>query len=229
LATAYSGDRASGFAAAPRRDTDQLYRAALRHSRLVRALRIGVPGALFSLLIVIVGANYAPTGKLVRLPGELEKLVIRGTKVTMQKPHLTGFTNDLRPYEMGADFAEQDITRPDLMELHKIHGRLEEEDKSMVNITSDAGTYNLKTEMLTLAGNVHMLSTTGNEARLSEATVDVHKGTAVSEKPVWVKLANSVINAKRLELLDNGEVIRFGGGVSMIIQPDHEDARHSTQ
>jgi lipopolysaccharide export system protein LptC len=229
LAAGYSVDHVSGFAAAPRRDTDQLYRAALRHSRLVRALRILIPTALSAMVIVIVGANYATTGKLVRLPGELEKLVIKGTKITMQKPHLTGFTNDLRPYEMGADFAEQDITRPDLMELHKIHGRVEQEDKSMVNLTSNAGTYNLKTELLTLAGNIHMLSTTGYEARLSEATVDVHKGTAVSEKPVWVKLTNSVINAKRLELLDNGEVIRFGGGVSMIIQPDHEDARDSTQ
>ena len=209
-----------GFVAESRGDPDQLYRAALRHSRQVRALRIGVPATLFAALLLIVAANYTPMSNGLQLPGELGKVVIKGTKVIMQKPRLTGFTNNSRPYEFGADFAEQDITKPDLMELHTIQGRIELEDKSTVNLTSSAGTYNLKTEMLTLAGNVHMLSSTGHEARLTEVTVDVRQGTAVSEKPVWVKLTNSVINAKRLEVHNNGEIIHFGGGVTMLIQPD---------
>ena len=104
-----------GFVAESRGVADQLYQSALRHSRHVRALRIGVPAALFAALLLIVGANYAPMGKRLQLPGELRKLVIKGTKVTMQQPRLTGFTNDSRPYEFGADFAEQDITKPDLM------------------------------------------------------------------------------------------------------------------
>jgi lipopolysaccharide export system protein LptC len=228
LAAAYSVDRVPrGFVAESRGDADQLHQSALRHSRHVRALRIGVPAALFAALLLIVGANYAPMGKRLQLPGELGKLVIKGTKVTMQKPRLTGFTNDSRPYEFGADFAEQDITKPDLMELHKIQGRIELEDKSIVYLTSSTGTYDLKTEMLTLVGNVHVLSSTGYEARVSEVTVDVRQGTAVSEMPVWVKLTNSVINAKRLEVRNNGETIHFGGGVSMLIQPDQE--RVSTQ
>ena len=36
----------------------------------------------------------------------------------------------------------------------------------------------------------------------------------VSDKPVWVKLLNGVLNAKRLEIVDNGDVIRFDGGVT---------------
>ena len=32
-------------------------------------------------------------------------------------------------------------------------------------------------------------------------------------KSRWVKLLNGVLNAKRLEVLDNGEVMRFSGGV----------------
>ena len=56
--------------------------------------------------------------------------------------------------------------------------------------------------------------------RLSEAAIDVHKGAVRSDKPVWVKLTNGVINAKRLEVLDSGDVIRFGGGVTMTVHPD---------
>jgi len=126
-----------------------------------------------------------------------------------------------------ANSAEQDITKPDLMELHQIQAKIEMEDKSMVNLTSISGTYDMKTEMLTLIDKVHLVSSSGYEAKLSEAVIDVHKGTVVSEKPVWVKLTSGVINAKQLQVRDSGEVIRFSGGVTMVVQPEQDSARAS--
>jgi lipopolysaccharide export system protein LptC len=113
------------------------------------------------------------------------------------------------------------------MELHQIAAKIEMEDKSMVNLTSTSGSYDMKTEMLTLIDKVHLVSSTGYEARLSEAVIDVHKGSVISEKPVWVKLTNGVINAKQLEVRDSGEVIRFSGGVTMVVQPEQDGARAS--
>jgi lipopolysaccharide export system protein LptC len=191
----------------------------------VRWLRIGVPAVLALALIAIVGANYMPAVGGLRLPGELGSLVIKGTKVTMQQPRLSGYTADSRPYEFTANSADQDITKPDLMELHQIAAKIEMEDKSMVNLTSNAGTYDMKTEILTLVDNVHVVSSNGYEARLSEATVDVHKGNVQSEKPVWVKLTNGVINGKKLEIRDSGDVIRFFGGVTMIVQPEQDSSQ----
>jgi lipopolysaccharide export system protein LptC len=195
----------------------------------VRWLRIGVPAILALALIAVVGANYLPSGVSLRLPGELGSLVIKGTKVTMQQPRLSGYTVDSRPYEFTANSADQDITKPDLMELHQISARIEMEDKSMVNLTSNAGSYDMKTEMLTLVDNIHIVSSNGYEARLSAATVDVHKGNVQSEKPVWVKLTNGVINGKKLEVRDSGNVIRFYGGVTMIVQPEQDNTRTGNQ
>lgn len=192
-------------------------------------LRIGVPVTLAAALLLVVGANYMPTVGSLRLPGELGKLVIKGTKVTMQQPRLSGFTVDSRPYQFIANSAVQDITKPDLMELHEIQAKIEMEDKSIVNVTSNSGTYDMKTEMLTLVDHVHLVSSTGFEARLSEAAIDVHKGTVRSDKPVWVKLTNGVINAKRLEVLDGGDVIRFGGGVSMTVVPEQDSTQASNR
>ncbi len=192
-------------------------------------LRIGVPVTLAAALLLVVGANYVPTVGSLRLPGELGKLVIKGTKVTMQQPRLSGFTVDSRPYQFIANSAEQEITNPDLMELHEIQAKIEMEDKSIVNVTSNSGTYDMKTEMLTLVDHVHLVSSTGYEARLSEAAIDVHKGTVRSDKPVWVKLTNGVINAKRLEVLDGGDVIRFGGGVSMKVVPEQDSTQASNR
>jgi lipopolysaccharide export system protein LptC len=195
----------------------------------VHWLRIGVPVTLAAALLLVVGANYMPTVGSLRLPGELGKLVIKGTKVTMQQPRLSGFTVDSRPYQFIANSAEQDITKPDLMELHEIQAKIEMEDKSIVNVTSNSGTYDMKTEMLTLVDHVHLVSSTGFEARLSEAAIDVHKGTVRSDKPVWVKLTNGVINAKRIEVLDGGDVIRFGGGVSMTVVPEQDSTQASNR
>jgi len=186
----------------------------------VRWLRVGVPAAIAAALLAVIAANYMPTVGGIRLPVDLGKLVIKGTKVTMQQPRLSGYTIDSRPYDFAADSAEQDITKPDLMELHRIQAKIEMEDKSMVHITANGGKYNMKTEKMMLSDNIRLVSSTGYEAHLSEAAIDVHKGTVLSDKPVWVKLTNGTINAKRLEVLDSGAVIRFGGGVTMTVHPE---------
>lgn len=183
-------------------------------------LRIGVPAILAVALLSVVAVNYMPTVGGFRLPGDVGNLVIKGTKVTMQQPRLAGFTIDSRPYEFTANSAEQDITKPEVMELHQIQAKMEMQDKSAVNVTSNSGTYDMKTEMLSLTDTIHLVSSTGYEVRLSEAVVDVHKGNVVSQKPVWVKLTNGVINAKRLEVFDGGDLIRLSGGVVMTLQPD---------
>jgi lipopolysaccharide export system protein LptC len=213
--------RRVAYATVSSADADKRYRAAMRHSRHVQWLRLGVPAVLAAALVLVVGANYMPTVGGLRLPGELGKMVIKGTRVTMQQPRLTGYTTDSRPYEFTANSAEQDITKPDQMELHEIHAKMEMEDKSTVNVTSASGQYDMKTEILNLSESIHLISSTGYEARLTDAAIDVHKGVLVSEKPVWVKLTGTVINAHRLEVRDSGSVIRFGGGVTMVVQPDH--------
>ena len=96
-----------------------------------------------------------------RLPGEIGKLVIKGTQGHDAAPRLTGYTVDSRPYEFTASSADQDITKPDLMELHQIQAKIELEDKSMVNLSANSGGYDMKTELLTLADHIHVVSSNG--------------------------------------------------------------------
>ena len=210
----------AGFATNPRGDIGRTYRAARRHSRYVRLLRLGVPAGILAMLFMVVAANYMPPIGGLRLPGELGKLVIKGTKITMQQPRLTGFTNDSRAYEFTANAAAQDITKPDLVELHAPHAKIQMQDKSTVTMSAVSGVYNMKSEMLTLNDDIDLVSSIGYEGRLSEASIDVRKGSVVSEKPVSVKLLNGFLNAQRLEVVDNGAMVRFGGGVAMTILPD---------
>jgi lipopolysaccharide export system protein LptC len=217
LAIAYPNDAATAFSAQSRGDFDRTYRTALRHSRLVRWLRIGVPVVIALVLLAVVAANYMPPIGGLRLPGELGNLVIHGTKITMQQPRLSGFTLDSRAYEFSADAAAQDITKPNLVELQKLHAKMEMEDKSAVEMSADSGVYDIKTEILKLTDNIALASSTGYAGRLSEAVIDVRKGSVVSDKPVWVKLLNGFLNAKRLDIDEHGAVIRFSD-VAMTLQ-----------
>jgi len=223
LAIAYPDNAANRFSANSRGDFERTYRAALRHSWHVRLLRLGVPAVIAALLLIVLVINYLPPIGGFRLPGELGNLVIHGTKITMQQPRLTGFTVDSRAYEFSADAAAQDITAPNHVELHAIHAKMEMQDKSMVEMSATSGVYDVKSEILTLNDDINLVSSTGYEGRLTEAVIDVRKGNVVSDKPVWVKLLNGFLNAKRLDIVDNGSVIRFSG-VAMTLQPGKEAA-----
>jgi lipopolysaccharide export system protein LptC len=226
LAIAYPENGTVGFSANSHGKFEKTYRAALRHSRYVRWLRIGVPVGIAAVLLTVVGINYMPPIGGFRLPGELGKLVIHGTKITMEQPRLTGFTIDSRAYEFSADAAAQDITKPNQVELQQLHAKMEMQDKSTVQMSATTGIYDVKTEMLTLHDNIELVSSTGYEGHLSEAVIDVRKGNVVSDQPVAVKMLNGFLNAKRLDIVDNGSVVRFGD-VSMTLQPGKEPAKTS--
>ncbi|MFY9602342.1 MAG: LPS export ABC transporter periplasmic protein LptC [Pseudolabrys sp.] len=199
-----------------RGDAERAFRAARRHSRLVRILRIAVPASVAVGVIIIALITYFnPLRMLARLPINIDNLVVSGTKVTMEQPRLSGFTRDARAYELTADTAAQDMTKPDIVELRNIRAKVEMQDKSSMEMTAVTGIYDAKGETLKLDQNILLNSSTGYQGHLSEALVDIRKGNVVSEHPVEVKLLQGTLNANRLDIFDSGDVIRFHGGVIM--------------
>jgi lipopolysaccharide export system protein LptC len=200
------------------RDSARAFRAARRHSRLVRILRVAIPLVLmlgFTGVFLVIYFN--PLRMLAKLPVDVGQLVVSGTKITMEKPHLSGFTRDERAYELSADSARQDLTKPDLIELSHIHAKVQMQDKSTLEITAANGVYDSKAELLKLNQSIELSSTTGYRSQLSEATIDIHKGNVVSEQPVAVQMLQGTLNAKRLEIVDSGDLVRFDGGVDMTL------------
>lgn len=196
--------------------SERKFRTAVRHSRRVRALRIVLPIAIVLGAGATVAASYFnPIRMLAKLPIDPGRIVVSGTKVTMQAPRLAGFTRDARPYELTAQAASQDITRPDLLELKQIHARVEMQSRGIVEITADNGLYDTKADLLTLRDNVLMVSSAGYEGRLDDAVIEVKSGKVVSQNPVKVKMLNGTLDANRVEVDERGDLVRFGGGVVM--------------
>jgi lipopolysaccharide export system protein LptC len=93
-------------------------------------------------------------------------------------------------------------------------------DGQHVTIKSINGVYDTKSELLSLNEHITLNSTSGYEARLSEATINQVSGNIVSESPVEVNLPNGLLNANRLEVTENGALILFGGGVELTLASD---------
>ncbi|MBX6327046.1 MAG: LPS export ABC transporter periplasmic protein LptC [Pseudolabrys sp.] len=200
------------------RSGEGAFRAARRHSRLVRALRVALPAALAFIAVAVVLVSYFnPLRMFGRLPVDIGNLVVAGTKITMEQPRLSGFTRDARAYELSAEAAAQDMTKPDLIELNKIQARVELQDKSTVEMSALSGVYDSKAEILKLDKDILLRSSAGYEGRLSEATIDIRKGHVVSEHPVELKLLQGTLDARRLEIRDSGDLIRFDGGVRLVL------------
>ena len=189
---------------------------AARHSRMVRALRIAVPAVVgLAMTGLIAIAVFNPFRALAKLPLDTDNLVVSGTKITMESPHLSGFTPDKRPYEMRATTATQDITDPDHVELHALRAKVLMEDRTTVTLDSRTGLFDTKTQILDLHKDILMQSSTGYEARLSHALVDMGRGTVTSDQPVDVKLLNGTLTADTMKVSEKGDVVRFENNVVM--------------
>ena len=201
-----------------RGDSERAFRSARRHSRAVRIMRVAIPAAVVLLLGGFSLATYLnPLRALAKLPVNISDMVVSGTKITMEKPRMSGFTKDARAYELNADAAAQDLTKPDIVELKKIRARLQMQDQSMMDMSADTGIYDTKRETLRLDTNIILTSSNGNKGRLSQAMIDIKKGNIVSDQPVELEFLQGVLNGKKLEIVDSGDVVRFHGGVNMVL------------
>ena len=194
------------------------FAAAARHSRMVRLLRVAVPAAvllaLASIVLIQVFVNPFQTG-LPNLPVDISNLVVSGTKITMETPHLAGFSTDQRPYEVWAKAAIQDLTDPDHVELKTLRAKVMMEDKSTVTMDARTGYFDSKSQLLDLRKDIFLQSSAGYEARMSQAYVDINKGSVTSDEHVDVKLLNGTLTADKLRIINSGEVVRFEGNVVM--------------
>src|ERR1051325_6131107 len=103
--------------------------------------------------------------------GSVGKLAWQGRQITMDVPRIVGLTPDNRTCGFHAESAVQDIAIPDVVELQNLRARLEMQDKDVVNVTANSGTYNTKGDKVVLRDQVVVTSQQGYKAVLKEAAI----------------------------------------------------------
>ena len=173
----------------------------------------------------LVLANYLNPMRWLRVPTEFGTLVISGSKITMEAPRLAGFTKDQREYEVTASrglagHAQSAIRGDEGNQRPHRHAGQEHGD-------ADGGRRRLRHQGRSAdarPGNPDRLDR-GYQGRLTEAKVEIKKGRIVSEKPVQLKMPQGTLDANRMEVTETGAVIRFEGGVVMMLTPEARNNR----
>jgi lipopolysaccharide export system protein LptC len=130
---------------------------------------------------------------------------------------------------MWAKTAVQDVTDPDHVDLNKLKTKLLMQDGSTVFLDSLTGLFDNKAQTLDLHKDIFLQTTTGYEARLTQAHVDLVKNTVDSDEHVDVKLTNGTLTSDRLHIINGGEVVRFEGNVVVHLDHLNTDDPSSTQ
>jgi lipopolysaccharide export system protein LptC len=202
---------------------DARFAVAARHSRMVRLLRVAVPAAVILAMAAIIFVSVFNKFRILlpKLPVDMGNLVVSGTKITMESPHLSGYSTDQRPYELWAKTATQDLTDPDHVDLNTLRAKVLMEDKTTITMDAVNGLFDSKQQLLDLHKDIFLQSSTGYEARLTQAFVDIGKGSVTSDEHVDVKLLNGTLSADKLRITGGGEVVRFEGNVVMNLIMDN--------
>jgi len=206
-------------------DRGREFRTARRHSRRVRLLRWALPAtALGGLTLIFLVVWFDPLRFYRNLPIEFGRISITDNKLTIEAPKLTGFTQDRRPYWVTAEEAAQDLGSPSRIELAGITGQVELANRGETKMSARKGIYDMKAGTLELSSGVEIGSTGGYKMELNDAMMHIRKGQIVTDKPVKATFPDGVLSAKRLEILEHGDRVTFGGGVTMTFRIPRDDA-----
>ncbi len=197
--------------------TAQDFARAARHARLVAILKLALPALCVGIVVA-----FAVTAMTSYTPNEVVPVKIadvRDGKLVMNEPKMAGFDKHNRPFDIRAFRAVQDVSEPDLITLDRIDAVLPLSDDSTAAIKAVGGTYNTKTQLLVLEGEIAVTGARGMDINLNGAKIDMQKGTLDSNKPVRVWSSTMDIKADAVQVGSNGDRVIFTGDVVINLQP----------
>ena len=197
------------------------FKAARRHSRLVRVLRIVLPVAG-----VVAVAGFIVVTRF-SLPGDLDlsaaSLSVTPNAIIMDSPRMTGFDGDRREYSVTADRAIQPLTSPDQVRLEAIAASVTAAGQGPTTISAEAGEYDHGERTLRLTGEIAIDSAEGYLLRMTDAEIDFEAGTLASPNPVSVRYEDSEITGGRLSVTESGRLIVIEGQVRTMLMPPRRE------
>jgi lipopolysaccharide export system protein LptC len=200
----------------PKRLDRAMYRAAMRHTRFIQFLRFIIPfGSIVTIVAIAVIAIFDPFGRLPK-GVSIGAINFNGSQITMELPKLTGFRRDLRPYEVTASAARQDIRNPSVIDLSDLKARIGMGAQGTALLVAQQGIYDSTKETLKLAGDVNVRTGDGIELKMKSAFAEFKTGAINSQEPVEVQLQDGIINANGIEIIEGGQEIIFLGRVRTV-------------
>lgn len=200
------------------------FRAAGRHTARVRFLRRAIiVGSVLAVSLIALIATFDPFRHLPRSVS-ISGVGVKGTKVTMDTPKITGVQQGGSPYDIAARTGIQDITTPNVIELLGVDAHVGMHDDTMTHVTSDHGVYDSKEDTMALDGHVLIANTSGYTFGLKRAMIDFKHGTLYSEERTRVDIKGGFVLSDAIVVSDNGHKVVFRGHIDSTFDPPDDDS-----
>jgi lipopolysaccharide export system protein LptC len=199
-------------------DRAALFRAARRHSALVRVLRVGLPLASVAALGFFVRTVLTSESFTVPPPAAPETL-IDPEKITMDHPHYKGFNPDGGHYEVEAEHARQDLKRDGFILMQTVNGVFHQADRTVTHLTARRGAFDSKGNILDLFDDIHVDASSDMKARLEVARVNVQTNVVTSARPVDVTMPTGTVRGNTMELHQKSRRVTFIDAVAAHLVP----------
>lgn len=202
----------------PGDDRARAFKAARRHSAMVRTLRLALPVFALGLL----GVYGLTTWHLTTLRASgitLESVRISDDHLVMANPKYAGAGKDGSRHAVRARSAETDIVSQKVVKLIAIEGQLTQASGTKIDLTATRGTYDQQSGVLDLFEAIDVKSTDGMTAKLTAATVNTKENRIVSNEPITATMPTGNIRARAMELETQRRLATFTGDVAVRMIP----------
>lgn len=202
------------WSARPR--TEVVSSGSTRRNPLVGLLKFALVGLsilLIGILIIWAQVSERENG----MPLDFADIKIGSQKSTMSNARFV--SGGKHPLNIHATEVVQDATTPWLVHLKNPEGDTTLSDGGWMHLSALEGVFDREAQTLALKGDVSLYTDSANELHGGEAVFDLRTGRVTGGRPVTGHGPLGRIEAKSFEVVDNGNVVRFGGGVHLVVFP----------
>ncbi|MFV0295983.1 MAG: LptA/OstA family protein [Hyphomicrobiaceae bacterium] len=204
---------------ATERQRQRAFRAAKRHTWLVRFMKLALPVCALGSIGIYGAMMYAMSHVK---PSELSVSTTRiDTKnLTMVDPRYDGFATDGTAYKVHAKSAVTDLRMNKPVRLNAIDGQIIQPNGVTTSLDAKWGTYDQKKDLLELYEQIDVKGSDGLRAHLTRATVWTKQNRIMSDQPVVAENITGLIHAKAMELDGKTRKALFKNGVEVTMKPN---------
>ena len=192
------------------------------YTRFVKTLRIALPLlAIVSLVILVVwpilNQETAIQEEPITITAEEKPEGVSDDALQMINPEFTGVDSKNNPYTITAETVFQGSTEKADITLINPVADLELQNNGWVSLKAEKGVYQPSQEKLTLDGDVTLFQHEGYQLTTAHVDVDLKKGSAHSNTHVSGFGPLGSIEAKGMDIGNNGSLITFAGSAKLIL------------
>jgi len=198
---------------------DRLIAAARRHSRRVRFFKTALPLVGFA----VAGAfswftffSTTPAANILMLNG-----LDGANQLVMTHPKVAGYNSMGKPYSLSAARAVHEVERGDgIIKLQDIAAQMPLGERGMAWVEARSSIFDNVNGRMQFDQPFKVKTSDGIQADFHSANVNITSSQLTTRMPVTIRQSRTLLQAGTMQVLENGQIFVFGGGVRLLIAND---------